>query len=95
METLATFGVKGERDDRMQAFGWTDVKSAASASPSCVGLSPRILCQPQHTRRPREGVAGCGLAADTTTSLAQLGYDITPDSFIDALIPVVRATLAS
>jgi len=40
-----------------------------------------------------EDVAGCGLAADTTTSLAHLGYEVEAEAFVQALLPVVRSTL--
>jgi lipoyl(octanoyl) transferase len=42
-----------------------------------------------------EGVAGCGLAADTTTSLATLGIDIQPEAFVQALLPIIRSTLVA
>ncbi len=40
-----------------------------------------------------EGVAGCGLVADTTTSLSALGYEVADEAFVQALLPVVRSTL--
>ena len=42
-----------------------------------------------------EGVAGCGLAADTTTSLRALGHDIHSEDFVQALLPVVHRTLGT
>jgi lipoyl(octanoyl) transferase len=42
-----------------------------------------------------EGVAGCGLAADTTTSLTTLGHDIQPEAFVQALLPIIRSTLVA
>ena len=35
------------------------------------------------------------LTADTTTSLANLGYDVSFESFIEALIPFIEDTLSS
>jgi len=40
-----------------------------------------------------EGVAGCGLAVDTTTSLATLGHDIQSEAFVQALLSIIRSTL--
>jgi len=94
IETLATFGVKGERDERMQGV-WVDGRKVCSIGLSFLRwVSRHGFSVNLNTPAGRvEGVAGCGLTTDTTTSLANLGYDITPELFIEALVPVVQATL--
>ena len=94
IETLATFGVKGERDDRMQGV-WVDGRKVCSIGLSFLRwVSRHGFSVNLNTPAGRvEDVAGCGLAADTTTSLANLGYELAPDAFVQALLPVVRSTL--
>ena len=94
IETLATFGVKGERDDRMQGV-WVDGRKVCSIGLSFLRwVSRHGFSVNLNTPAGRvEGVAGCGLTTDTTTSLANLGYDVTPEAFVQALLPVVRLTL--
>ena len=94
IETLATFGVKGERDERMQGV-WVDSRKVCSIGLSFLRwVSRHGFSVNLNTPAGRvEGVAGCGLVADTTTSLANLGYDVTPEAFVQALLPVVRSTL--
>ena len=94
IDTLATFGVNGERDERMQGV-WVDGRKVCSIGLSFLrwvsrhGFSVNLNTPPGRV----EGVAGCGLVADTTTSLAQLGYTISPEAFVQALLPIVRSTL--
>ena len=94
IETLETFGVKGERDERMQGV-WVDGRKVCSIGLSFLRwVSRHGFSVNLNTPAGRvEGVAGCGLVADTTTSLANLGYDVTPEAFVQALLPVVRSTL--
>ena len=94
IETLATFGVKGERDDRMQGV-WVDGRKVCSIGLSFLRwVSRHGFSVNLNTPAGRvEGVAGCGLTTDTTTSLANLGYDVNAEDFVQALIPVVRSTL--
>ncbi|MBH35199.1 MAG: lipoyl(octanoyl) transferase [Euryarchaeota archaeon] len=94
IETLATFDVKGERDDRMQGV-WVDGRKVCSIGLSFLRwVSRHGFSVNLNTPAGRvEGVAGCGLVADTTTSLTNLGYDVTPEAFVQALLPVVRLTL--
>ena len=93
IETLETFGVKGERDERMQGV-WVDGRKVCSIGLSFLRwVSRHGFSVNLNTPAGRvEGVAGCGLVADTTTSLANLGYDVTPEAFVQALLPVVRST---
>ena len=94
INTLAAFDIHGVRDDRMQGV-WVDGRKVASIGLSFLRwVSRHGFSVNLNTPSGRvEGLAGCGLAADTTTSLAKLGYDISPASFVEALLPVVRATL--
>ena len=41
-----------------------------------------------------EGVAGCGLGADITTSLNHLGYRVSTEEFVKVLVPIVEKTLS-
>ncbi len=94
IDTLATFGVNGERDERMQGV-WVDGRKVCSIGLSFLrwvsrhGFSVNLDTPPGRV----EGLAGCGLAADTTTSLAALGHEIGNDSFIEALLPIIQSTL--
>ena len=94
IDTLASFGVNGERDERMQGV-WVDGRKVCSIGLSFLrwvsrhGFSVNLSTPPGRV----EDVAGCGLAADTTTSLAALGHEIPGESFVQALLPFVRNTL--
>jgi len=94
IDTLATFGVNGERDARMQGV-WVDGRKVCSIGLSFLrwvsrhGFSVNLDTPPGRV----EGLAGCGLAPDTTTSLAALGHEIGHDSFIEALLPMIQSTL--
>ena len=96
IDALATFGVNGERDERMQGV-WVNGRKVCSIGLSFLrwvsrhGFSVNLNTPPGRV----EGVAGCGLVADTTTSLAHLGYTISPEAFVKALLPVVNTTLES
>ena len=94
IDTLAAVGVAGIRDDRMQGV-WVDGRKVCSIGLSFLRwVSRHGFSVNLDTPEGRvEGVAGCGLAADTTTSLAQLGYDVSPDAFVDALLQTVRRRL--
>ena len=89
IEALATFGVKGEQDERMQGV-WVDGRKVCSIGLSFLRwVSRHGFSVNLNTPAGRvEGVAGCGLAADTTTSLANLGYEVASDAFVQALLPV-------
>ena len=91
IDTLAAVGVAGIRDDRMQGV-WVDGRKVCSIGLSFLRwVSRHGFSVNLDTPEGRvEGVAGCGLAADTTTSLAQLGYDVSPDAFVEALLQTVR-----
>ena len=94
IDTMASFGVNGERDERMQGV-WVDGRKVCSIGLSFLrwvsrhGFSVNLNTPPGRV----EDVAGCGLAADTTTSLRALGYKVSSDEFVQALLPTVRSTL--
>ena len=95
INALAAFDIHGERDERMQGV-WVDGRKVASIGLSFLRwVSRHGFSVNLNTPKGRvEGLAGCGLAADTTTSLAQLGYTVEPDAFIDALLPFIEASLS-
>ena len=94
IDTLATFGVAGVRDNRMQGV-WVDGRKVCSIGLSFLRwVSRHGFSVNLNTPTGRvETVAGCGLSADTTTSLANLGYDINAEAFLETLLEVVRSTL--
>ena len=94
IDTLATFGVAGVRDNRMQGV-WVDGRKVCSIGLSFLRwVSRHGFSVNLNTPTGRvENVAGCGLSADTTTSLANLGYDINAEAFLETLHEVVRSTL--
>jgi lipoate-protein ligase B len=96
INALAAFDIHGVRDERMQGV-WVDGRKVASIGLSFLRwVSRHGFSINLNTPVGRvEGLAGCGLAADTTTSLANLGYDVSPESFIEALIPFVENRLSS
>ena len=96
IDTLATFGVAGVRDDRMQGV-WVDGHKVCSIGLSFLRwVSRHGFSVNLNTPAGRvEGVAGCGLPTDTTTSLAHLGYEVEAEAFVQALLTVVRSTLTS
>ena len=94
IDTLASFDVLGVRDDRMQGV-WVDGRKVCSIGLSFLrwvsrhGFSVNLNTPVSRV----ENVAGCGLSADTTTSLANLGYDISAEAFVETLLEVVRSAL--
>ena len=91
IDALAVFGVKGVRDERMQGV-WVDGHKVCSIGLSFLRwVSRHGFSVNLNTPEGRvEGVAGCGLTADTTTSLAKLGYEISEMEFIKALCAAVK-----
>ena len=93
IDALAECGVEGVRDDRMQGV-WVDGRKVCSIGLSFLrwvsrhGFSVNIDTPPGRV----EGVAGCGLNADPTTSLAALGHTVDPAFFIDVLCGKVAGT---
>jgi lipoate-protein ligase B len=94
IDALAAFGVRGVRDERMQGV-WVDGHKVCSIGLSFLRwVSRHGFSVNLNTPEGRvEGVAGCGLTADTTTSLAKLGYEIAQVEFTNALCAGVRTML--
>jgi len=91
IEALAAFGIHGNRDERMQGV-WVDGRKICSIGLSFLRWTSRHgFTVNLNTPSGRvEGVAGCGLTADTTTSLAHLGHHVDRESFEHALLKVVE-----
>ena len=87
INTLDELGIKSSRDDRMQGV-WVDEKKICSIGLSFLrwvsrhGFSINIDTPSGRV----EGLAGCGLESETTTSLARLDYQITIEQFTQSLL---------
>ena len=94
IETLATFGVKGERDERMQGV-WVDDKKICSIGLSFLRwVSRHGFTINYNTPEGRvENLAGCGLDESTTTSLSALGYATSRENIEAALHQSMSNTL--
>ena len=84
----------GRRDKRMQGV-WVDGHKICSIGLSFLrwvsrhGLTINIATPIGRV----EGVAGCGLETDTTTSLSTLGYDVEREQIKQALLTTVQDSL--
>jgi lipoate-protein ligase B len=84
----------GQRDKRMQGV-WVDGHKICSIGLSFLrwvsrhGLTINIATPIGRV----EGVAGCGLETDTTTSLSTLGYDVEREQIKQALLATVQDSL--
>ncbi len=92
IDTLKSLGIESVRDDRMQGV-WVSNKKICSIGLSFLrwvsrhGFSVNI-----NTPLGRvEGLAGCGLENDTTTSLARLGHQITIEQFTQSLLNNIQS----
>ncbi len=87
INALSTLNIHGVRDHRMQGV-WVDGHKICSIGLSFLrwvsrhGFTINIDTPPGRV----EGVAGCGLATDTTTSLSHLGYDVKVQAVKQALL---------
>lgn len=87
INTLDELGIKSSRDDRMQGV-WVDEKKICSIGLSFLrwvsrhGFSINIDTPSGRV----EGLAGCGLESETTTSLARLDHQITIEQFTQSLL---------
>ncbi len=92
--SLETLGVKGYRDDRMQGV-WVDGKKICSIGLSFLRWVSRhgfTINYDTPTGRV-ENLAGCGLQESTTTSLAQLNYNINRKKLQDSLLNTISDIL--
>ena len=92
--SLETLGVKGYRDDRMQGV-WVDGKKICSIGLSFLRwVSRHGFTVNYDTPTGRvENLAGCGLQESTTTSLAQLNYNISREKLQDSLLKTISDVL--
>ena len=83
---LATLGVEGYRDERMQGV-WVDDKKICSIGLSFLRwVSRHGFTINYNTPKGRvENLAGCGLDESTTTSLSALGYSTSREDIEAAL----------
>ena len=92
--SLETLGVKGYRDNRMQGV-WADGKKICSIGLSFLRWVSRhgfTINYDTPTGRV-ENLAGCGLQESTTTSLAQLNYNINRKKLQDSLLNTISDIL--
>jgi len=92
--SLETLGVKGYRDDRMQGV-WVDGKKICSIGLSFLRWVSRhgfTINYDTPTGRV-ENLAGCGLQESTTTSLAELNYNINRTKLQDSLLNTISGIL--
>ena len=87
ISALSELGVEGKRDERMQGV-WIGENKICSIGLSFLRWTSRhglsVNCDTPPGRV--EMVSGCGLGQDTTTSLAALGYVISTEMVLIALI---------
>ena len=92
--SLETLGVKGYRDNRMQGV-WVDGKKICSVGLSFLRWVSRhgfTINYDTPTGRV-ENLAGCGLQESTTTSLAELNYNINREKLQDSLLNTISDIL--
>ena len=94
IRSLATLDIQGERDERMQGV-WVDGHKICSIGLSFLRWTSRhgFTINIDTPAGRVEGIAGCGLSTDTTTSLARLGHATTYETVRKALLetlPSVR-----
>ena len=86
ISSLELLGVKGRRDDRMQGV-WVGNNKICSIGLSFLRWTSRHGLTINYDTPPGrvEMISGCGLDADTTTSLKALGYDFSKQTILDSL----------
>jgi lipoate-protein ligase B len=91
INALSTLNIHGVRDHRMQGV-WVDGHKICSIGLSFLrwvsrhGFTINIDTPPGRV----EGVAGCGLTTDTTTSLANLGYNVELQAVKQAVLETMQ-----
>ena len=94
INALRQCDLEGQRDKRMQGV-WVDGHKICSIGLSFLrwvsrhGLTINVATPTGRV----EGVAGCGLDADTTTSLLTLGYIVEPERIKQALLTTMQDSL--
>jgi len=94
ISTLMKIGVTGVRDQRMQGV-WVDGHKVASIGLSFLRWVSRHGFTINHdTPEGRvEGISGCGLGAEVTTSLSRLGHKVSKEELLDSLISTAESCL--
>ena len=91
IDALGMLNINGERDHRMQGV-WVDGHKICSIGLSFLrwvsrhGFTVNVNTPPGRV----EAVAGCGLTEDTTTSLANLGYEVDAQAVKQALLDAMQ-----
>ncbi|MDP6869455.1 MAG: lipoyl(octanoyl) transferase LipB [Candidatus Poseidoniaceae archaeon] len=90
INALEKLGIKGTRNKKMQGV-WINQNKICSIGLSFLRWTSRhgftINCNTPSGRL--EGVSGCGLGAETTTSLSALGYEIKTEEICESLISTI------
>ena len=99
IQSLNSMGVESRRDERMQGV-WIGENKICSIGLSFLRWTSRhgFTINYDTPDGRVEMVSGCGLGADTTTSLSKLGFDLTKEQIIQSLfsnINIVNRELAS
>lgn len=94
IDTLKALGIDASRDSRMQGV-WVDGFKICSIGLSFLRwVSRHGFTINYNTPEGRvEGVQGCGLDAQTTTSLHKLGYTVERDRIVESLLKTMPDTL--
>jgi lipoyl(octanoyl) transferase len=91
ISALSNLGIEGRRDERMQGV-WVGENKICSIGLSFLRWTSRhgltINCNTPQGRV--EMVSGCGLGQDTTTSLDALGFGVTTEMVMQALIETIE-----
>lgn len=94
INALRQCDIEGQRDKRMQGV-WVDGHKICSIGLSFLrwvsrhGLTINVATPTGRV----EGIAGCGLDTDTTTSLLTLGYNVEPERIKQALLTTMQDSL--
>jgi len=94
IDTLEALGVDASRDPRMQGV-WVDDFKICSIGLSFLRWVSRhgFTINYNTPSGSVEGVQGCGLDAQTTTSLDKLGYEISRDHLVESLLKTMPKVL--
>jgi len=94
IKALATCGINGNRDERMQGV-WVADKKISSIGLSFLRWTSRhgFTINYDTPEGRVELLAGCGLDSHTTTSLAQLGHTIGRDQLLAALLETMSDSI--
>ena len=94
IKALATCGINGNRDERMQGV-WVGDKKISSIGLSFLRWTSRhgFTINYDTPEGRVELLAGCGLDSHTTTSLAQLGHTIGRDQLLAALLETMSDSI--